>query len=108
MAFAASIRQVLWRRAEDLFYAALERSPEDRGAFLDEACGDETELRQQVEQFVSNEELAGSFLEETVLAGVTDPVVTRRSAGGATPRAISYSLPSGRRRDGQGLSLTRR
>jgi len=58
----------LWRRAEEIFHAALERSPEDRQPFLDEACGDDAELRQQVEILISKEERAGDFLEEPLLA----------------------------------------
>jgi serine/threonine-protein kinase len=65
------MKQELWRRAEDLFHAALERLPEARRAFLDEACGEDTRLRQQVEMLVSNDEHAGSFLENPVLADVT-------------------------------------
>jgi TolB-like protein len=59
-----------WRRAEDLFHAALERSPETRRAFLDEACADDGELRSVVEVLLSRDEKAGSFLEEPLLAGV--------------------------------------
>ena len=57
----------LWRRSEELFHAALERSREARRAFLDEACGEDTELRRQVEVLVSKDEEAGSFLEQPVL-----------------------------------------
>jgi eukaryotic-like serine/threonine-protein kinase len=63
------MRQELWRRAELLFHTALERSPEVRRAFLDEACGEDAELRRQVEILVSKDEQAGSFLEKPLLAG---------------------------------------
>ena len=72
----------LWRRAEDLFHATLERSPEDRRAFLDEACGEEAELRRQVEMLVSKDEDAGSFLQQPVLADVTATLGTRGSLVG--------------------------
>jgi serine/threonine protein kinase len=62
------MRQELWRQAEELFHAALEQSPEERRAFLDSACGQNTELRRQVEMLVSGEEAAGSFLEEPTSA----------------------------------------
>jgi serine/threonine protein kinase len=64
------MKNELWRRAEDLFHAALERSPGNRKAFLDEACADDAELRRQVEVLLSKDDKAGSFLEEPVLAGV--------------------------------------
>jgi len=62
----------LWRRAEDLFHAALERPPEARRAFLDEACDDEG-LRRQVETLLSKDAKAGSFLEGPALAGPPGP-----------------------------------
>src|SRR5215510_4004551 len=59
----------LWRRAEEVFHAALKQSPEARRAFLDSACGHDTELRQQVDLLVSAEENAGTFLDK---AGAVD------------------------------------
>ena len=48
---------------DSLFVAASEiESAEDRAAFLDKACGENTELRQQVEQLLHSDEKAGSFL----------------------------------------------
>ena len=65
------MKKDIWQRAEELFHAALERPPETRCAFLDEVCGEDIELRAQVERLVSKDELAGSLLEKPVLAGVT-------------------------------------
>ena len=55
--------QERWRRVEGLFHAALEREPEARQAFLEVACGGDTDLRRQVKLLLANEEEAGSFLE---------------------------------------------
>ena len=76
------MKQEVWRRAEDLFHAALERSPEARPAFLDEACGEDSELRRQVEMLVSADEHGGSLLEKPVLAGVTATLGARGSLVG--------------------------
>jgi serine/threonine-protein kinase len=65
------MNQELWRRAEELFHAALERPPETRRAFIDEACGDDAELRRQVGVLVSREEKAGSFLETPAFDDIT-------------------------------------
>ena len=65
------MKKDLWQRAEELFHAALERPPETRQAFLDEVCGEDIELRRQVERLVSKDEHAGSLLEKPVLADVT-------------------------------------
>src|SRR5512143_3558355 len=64
------MKQYLWRRAEDLFHAAVERSPDSRRAFLDEACSGDLELRHFVEMLLSKDGKGGSCLEEPVLAGV--------------------------------------
>src|SRR6516162_1703354 len=60
----------LWRRAEELFHAALDLSPDARGAFLEKACGEDTGLRRHVELLISNDEHAGSILEKPILADV--------------------------------------
>jgi eukaryotic-like serine/threonine-protein kinase len=55
------MKQELWRRVEELFHAALERPPEARRAFLDEACGKDNELRRQVAMLISKDEHADSL-----------------------------------------------
>ena len=77
------MRPELWRQVEELFHAALEHSPDDRRAFLDSACGQDTELRRHVDLLVSAEENAGSFLDK---AGVED-----LTAGGVTPQQLFYA-----------------
>ena len=42
-----------WKRVEALFFAAEDLTPEERGPFLDQACGDEPELRRRVERLLS-------------------------------------------------------
>ena len=73
-------RPELWRRAEELFHAALDQSPEARRAFFDSACGQDTELRRQVDLLVSADENAGSFLDK---AGVADLTATSSAGGSA-------------------------
>ena len=62
-----------WREAEKLFHAALEQATEARQAFLDEACGDDRELRRLLEELISKDERAGSPFETPLL---TDPTLT--------------------------------
>lgn len=50
---------------ETLFAEALEKSPEERSAFLDEACHGDAELRQRVEQLLNVHEDPGSFLAQS-------------------------------------------
>jgi hypothetical protein len=61
------MNQEVWRRVEEIFHAALERAPEAREAFLNDACKEDAELRQQVELLLRNGEEAGSFLEQPAL-----------------------------------------
>ena len=68
------MKKDLWMKAEELFHKALEQPPDTRRAFLDQACGEDTELRRQVEMLVLKDEHAGSFLEKPALADATaDP-----------------------------------
>ena len=56
-----------WRRAEKLFHAALERTPQSRDAFLDEACGKDAGLRRHVELLIRYDK-DSSLLEHSVFA----------------------------------------
>ena len=65
------MKKELWQRAEELFHAALERRAETRRAFLDGACGEDIELRRQVEILISKDAQAGNFLRKPALADAT-------------------------------------
>ena len=55
-----------WRRLESVLGKALECSPEERAALLDEACLDDVELRGEVESLLDQLEEDPSFLETPV------------------------------------------
>jgi len=65
------MQQERWREIEGLFHAALQRTPEERRAFLIDVCGADTELRQEVEALLSKDERAGSLLERSITSDVT-------------------------------------
>lgn len=70
-----------WREIETLYNSACERKPEERGAYLESACGGDESLRLEVESLLAQEELAANFLE------------TREST---TPgNAVEASVPAG-------------
>ena len=52
-----------WERVKELFDQAVERPPEERAAFLEEAC-DDPAVRAEVKALLEAEENAPSFLEE--------------------------------------------
>jgi Tol biopolymer transport system component len=56
-----------WRQVEDLFHSALDRSSDDRAAFLDAACSEDGALRLQVEGLLESFDEAGDFIEKPVL-----------------------------------------
>lgn len=51
-----------WERVRALFGAALGLQPGERSSFLDEACGDDTALRREVDSLLAAESKNGSFL----------------------------------------------
>jgi Tol biopolymer transport system component/tRNA A-37 threonylcarbamoyl transferase component Bud32 len=52
-----------WNRVSELFEAALEREPRERGSFLTEACSDDRELLAEVESLLAEHGRAGGFLD---------------------------------------------
>ena len=58
-------------RAETLFYEALDRSPEDRAAFVARACGADESLRRRVEQLLAADGSAPGFLDSPLAVEVS-------------------------------------
>ena len=52
-----------FRRADAIFDAALDIAPDDRPAFVDRACGDDAELRDDVERLLRAHDKSEAFLE---------------------------------------------
>jgi serine/threonine protein kinase len=58
---------------EAIFFSALEkRSPEERAAYLDQACAGDPDLRRRVEKMLAAQAEAGSFLEQPAEASTVD------------------------------------
>ena len=56
-----------WQQVNDLFQSAAERAPEERAAFLDEACHGDEGLRREVESLLASYEQGGEFYRITGL-----------------------------------------
>ncbi|HEX8493894.1 MAG TPA: protein kinase [Pyrinomonadaceae bacterium] len=56
-----------WKKVEEVFESALEREPEERSAYLTQACAGDESLRHQVETLIASYEKAGTFIEEPAL-----------------------------------------
>ncbi len=52
-----------WQQVEHLYHAALERQPEQRAAFLAEACAGYEELRREVESLLAYRSRAENFID---------------------------------------------
>ena len=50
-----------WQQIEALYYAAREREPGERAAYLAEVCGEDEELRREVESLLA-QDVSGSGL----------------------------------------------
>ena len=71
-----------WRSARDLFHEALRRQPQDRPAFLREACGDSPELAEEVLSLLSSYEMASEdFLSPVVEAAPRGKILEGRQIG---------------------------
>ena len=52
-----------WQQLKQIFQSALERDPAERSVFLHQACGDDAELRKDVESLISSHDQAGDSIE---------------------------------------------
>jgi len=68
-----------WQKITAIFEAALQRDDGARTAYVNEACGDDQELRREVEAMLASHDQASRFIEEPAM-GVAARLVT--SAGG--------------------------
>src|SRR5678816_4124818 len=55
----------LWEQINDLFQSAVERAPEDRAAFLEEACRGDEALWREVKSLIAYYEPAQGFIESS-------------------------------------------
>src|SRR5215469_146773 len=55
-----------WRQIEQLFHSALEHAPEHRSAFLDQACGQDADLRRRVEQLLSQRTSSAALFDKSL------------------------------------------
>jgi len=57
-----------WQQIETLYHAALERAPDERAAFLADACADDSGLLREVEELLRYDPTDGSFMQDNALA----------------------------------------
>src|SRR5262245_46844559 len=64
-----------WRQVDQIFQASLECAPEERTAFINEACGADDSLRREIEALLAADEEAGSLIEAPAYAVVAPLIV---------------------------------
>src|SRR5262245_44679471 len=79
-----------WRQIGQLYHSALEMELEARAVFLNRACGDDAELRREVESLLRARQQADGFIAGKV-AGVAD-VITEMAAQQQTTSLLGRSL----------------
>jgi serine/threonine protein kinase/predicted ATPase len=81
----AALTATRWAHIQDLLSAALERVPEERRAFLAEACGEDGDLRREVESLLAAHERGGRFdrLADALHAAPAAPLDQTLAAGTA-------------------------
>ena len=56
-----------WKQVKQLYHAALEREPEARKAFLDEACAGDEDLRREVAELLACDNPSDSFIQSPAI-----------------------------------------
>ncbi len=57
-----------WQEVEEIFHAAIDRAPQERAAFLHEACAGDDELRSEAAELIEAHEEAMDFIEQPAIA----------------------------------------
>jgi serine/threonine-protein kinase len=78
-----------WKQVTDLFQSAVERAPERRAAFLDEACHGDEGLRHEVGSLLTSYERAENFIEVPAFE-VAPELVTNDRAGALVGKLIGH------------------
>jgi serine/threonine protein kinase/Tfp pilus assembly protein PilF len=83
-----------WQQVNDLFQSAAERAPEERAAFLDEACHGDEGLCREVESLLASYERAENFIESPAFE-VAPELLTNDRAGALVGELIGqYRIES--------------
>lgn len=77
------------RQVEEIFHAACEYAPEERPAFINEACGADDSLRREVEALLAADGQAGSLIEAPAYA-VGAPLIIGNEARKMLGKSIGH------------------
>jgi serine/threonine protein kinase/tetratricopeptide (TPR) repeat protein len=69
-----------WQQVNDLFHLAVERAPDERDAFLDEACRGDESLCREVKSLLASHEQTENFIESPAFEIAPELLVSDRAA----------------------------
>ena len=92
-----------WHRVKEIFEAALGRAPEERSAFLSQACGGDDLLCSEVKSLLSSYEQEKSFLETPAAALAAQSLVKEESAALVGQQLGHYQIVREIGRGGMGV-----
>ncbi len=80
-----------WQQVNDLFHSAVERAPEERAAFLDQACHGDESLCREVKSLLTSHERTENFIESPAFEVAPELLVS--DSGRRIGWRIDWSLP---------------
>ena len=81
-----------WQKIKGLFAAALEIAPARREKFLANVCGDDAELREEIEKLLRSSEAAASFMEKPAVGEVASLIIEPKRNFAAGQRVGHYEI----------------
>src|SRR2546423_15477697 len=64
-----------WQQVKEIFNSAVQYEPEERAAFLLQACGEDDSLRKEVESLVASHEKEGGFIDSPAYEAAAELMV---------------------------------
>jgi hypothetical protein len=97
-----------WQEINRLYNAAVEVEEKDRTSFLEEACGEDSELRREVESLLAYDQPAQQFIDRPAMQMAAEKLAVRAGvAAGKKTRALPGSGFVGFGRNGRRLQSHR-
>src|SRR5256886_2620184 len=90
------------QKVEEIFQSALERAPGERSAFLSDACGQDEELRKEVESLIASHERPGEFIDSPAYEAAAELIVDEKAQLRPGQTIGSYEIISFISRGGMG------
>lgn len=84
-----------WQKIQEVFHESLERAPQERAIFLQQACADDPTLRQEVEELLAAHETDPAFLNAPAIQQIpsfSEEIATQIQAPSPARRISHYDV----------------